>query len=41
MLKKLTTILICTFLIVLNANAGSDGVLSLKENQTKETKDCF
>ncbi len=28
-------------MIVLNANAGSDGVLSLKENQTKETKDCF
>ena len=41
MLKKLTTILICTFLIVLNANAGSDGVLSLKDNQTKEIKDCF
>ena len=42
MLKKL---LICTtliFLVALNANAGSDGELTLnKGKETKEVKDCF
>ena len=42
MLKKLAIIVISTFLLSLNANAGSDGDLKLKkENQTKEIKDCF
>ena len=41
MLKKLIIISISIFLIVLPANAGSDGELTLKENQPKEIKDCF
>ena len=42
MLKKLTIAILYILLLSLNANAGSDGQLTLKEkNQTKEVKDCF
>ena len=42
MLKKLTIAIIYIFLLSLNAYAGSDGQLTLnEENQTKEIKDCF
>ena len=41
MLKKLIIISVSIFLLVLPANAGSDGELTLKENQTTEIKDCF
>ena len=41
MLKKLIIISVSIFLLVLPANAGSDGELTLKENQPKEIKDCF
>ena len=41
MLKKLTITIITFFLIVFNANAGSDGELVLKQDKSKETKDCF
>ena len=42
MLKKLTIIVVSTFLLSWSANAGSDGDLKLKnQNQTKEVKDCF
>ena len=41
MLKKLIIISISIFLLVLPANAGSDGELTLKENQPKQIKDCF
>jgi phospholipid-binding lipoprotein MlaA len=41
MLKKLTITIICIFLLVFNANAGSDGELLLKKDQPKEIKDCF
>ena len=40
-MRKLIIILISSFLLTLNANAGSDGELTLKENQPKEIKDCF
>jgi phospholipid-binding lipoprotein MlaA len=41
MFKKLTITIICIFLLAFNANAGSDGELPLKKNQTQEIKDCF
>ena len=42
MLKKLSIIIISIFLFSLNANAGSDGELTInKKSQTKEIKDCF
>ena len=41
MFRKLAIIIISAFLLMFNANAGSDGKLVLKENQTKEIKDCF
>ena len=41
MLKKLTIALIYTFLLAFNANAGSDGELVLKKNQSQDIKDCF
>ena len=42
MLKKLVIITISIFLFSLNVHAGSDGeLISKKENQTKEVKDCF
>tara|TARA_Y100001935_G_scaffold241954_1_gene231918 strand:+ start:41 stop:835 length:795 start_codon:yes stop_codon:yes gene_type:complete len=40
-MRKLIIIIISSFLLALNANAGSDGELTLKENQPKEIKDCF
>ena len=41
MFKKFFIIYISVFLITLNAQAGSDGDLSLKNNNQKEVKDCF
>ena len=41
MFKKFLTICVAVFLITLNAQAGSDGDLSLKNNNQKEVKDCF
>ena len=41
MFKKLIIILVSIFLLVLPANAGSDGELTLKKSQPKEIKDCF
>tara|TARA_B100001057_G_C22823156_1_gene940261 strand:- start:461 stop:1261 length:801 start_codon:yes stop_codon:yes gene_type:complete len=42
MLKKLAIAVISIFLLSLNANAGSDGDLKLKnEYESKEVKDCF
>ena len=42
MLKKLVIATICVFLLTLNANAGSDGDLSVKKKEkTEEIKDCF
>ena len=41
MFKKFFTICFIMFLITLNAQAGSDGDLSLKNNNQKEVKDCF
>ncbi len=39
-MKKISLILITTFLLAFNANAGSDGELNLRE-QPKKVKDCF
>ena len=41
MLKKLIIISVSIFLLVLPANAGSDGELTLKETEAQNTKDCF
>ena len=41
MLKKLTVTIIYIFLLAFNANAGSDGELALKKDQSQEIKDCF
>ena len=41
MFRKLAIFIISAFLFIFNANAGTDGELVLKENQTKEIKDCF
>ena len=41
MFKKLTILIFATFLIAFNANAGSDGELTLNQNDQKEIKDCF
>ena len=41
MLKKLTIIIISICLLAFNANAGSDGNLSIEKKEKKETKDCF
>ena len=41
MVKKLAIILISLILIAFNANAGSDGELTLKKNNPEEIKDCF
>jgi len=43
MFRKLTIAILSIILIAFNANAGSDGNLLLKENETKkvEVKDCF
>ena len=41
MLKKLTISIIYIFLLAFNANAGSDGELTLSKSEPKEIKDCF
>ena len=41
MFRKLAITLISVFLLSFNANAGSDGELVLKKDQSKEIKDCF
>ena len=41
MFRKIAIIVISVFLFTFTANAGSDGELVLKENRTKEIKDCF
>ena len=41
MLKKLLVTIFSVCFIIFNANAGSDGNLSLKTNETEEIKDCF
>ena len=44
MLRKLAIIIVTAILLSVNANAGSDGELTLKKNspkEIKETKDCF
>ena len=41
MLRKLAITIISIFLFALNANAGSDGELTLKKNNPEEIKDCF
>ena len=42
MLKKLTTAIICIFLLAFNVYAGSDGELTLNnEDEPKKIKDCF
>ena len=41
MFKKFITICMTVFLITLNAQAGSDGELTLKKDEPKEIKDCF
>ena len=40
MFKKIAIILITTFALTLNVNAGSDGELLLKKNNPSEIKDC-
>ena len=40
-MKKFLIILFSIFILSLNANAGSDGELALKESETKKIKDCF
>ena len=43
MSKKLTILVLSLFLVAFNANAGSDGELTLKKNKSEaqNTKDCF
>ena len=41
MLKKLSITILSIFLIVFNANAGSDGELTIKKDEAQEVKDCF
>jgi len=41
MIKKLAILLITTFALTVNVNAGSDGELLLKKNNPAEIKDCF
>ncbi len=41
MMKKLTIAIIYILLLAFNANAGSDGELSLNKSKPKEIKDCF
>ena len=41
MIKMLSIILITTFALTANTNAGSDGQLLLKKNDPSNIKDCF
>ena len=41
MVRKLVIIIITTFALTLNVNAGTDGELILKKNEPSEVKDCF
>ena len=41
MFKKITLTFIYIILLAFNANAGSDGELTLKKDQPQEIKDCF
>ena len=41
MIKKFAIILITTFALTINVQAGSDGELLLKKNSPAEVKDCF
>ena len=41
MIKKILIVLITTFTLTFNVNAGSDGDLILKKNEPSEVKDCF
>ena len=41
MIKRLAIILITTFTLTINANAGSDSELLLKKNDPSNVKDCF
>mgnify|MGYP001416994919 CR=1 FL=1 len=41
MFRKLAIIIISFYFIAFNANAGSDGNLTLKNDQPEEIKDCF
>ncbi len=41
MMRKLTIAIIYILLLAFNANAGSDGELSLNKSKPKEIKDCF
>ena len=41
MFKKLTITVIYILLLAFNANAASDGELTLKKDQPQEIKDCF
>ena len=41
MLKKLEISTIYIFILIFNANAGSDGELALKKDQPEKIKDCF
>ena len=41
MFRKIIIITLSIILLVLNANAGSDGELVLKKNEPSEIKDCF
>ena len=41
MIKKILIVLITTFTLTFNVNAGSDGNLILKKNEPSEVKDCF
>ena len=40
MIKKIIVIIITTFALVSNLQAGSDGELVLKKNEPSEIKDC-
>ena len=41
MLRKLLITIFWVLILAFNANAGSDGELSLKNKEQKQTKDCF
>jgi len=41
MFKKLVITLLSIFLLIFNANAGSDGEINLNQGRSKDVKDCF